>query len=77
MSLVSAAALLLCEENATLDHTRFWRENVNIPMQDQEIGRIELTADAVIALVKLFFVQWSSEFDYGMYIDLPWELTAI
>jgi hypothetical protein len=22
-------------------------------------------------------VQWSSEFDYGMYIDLPWELTAI
>ncbi|KAH0557086.1 hypothetical protein GP486_005127 [Trichoglossum hirsutum] len=76
---VSAVALLVAgkvEGDASLDVTTFWQNTMYTPMEDQEVHGSGLTPDTVIALVKLFFVQWSHEFNYGMYYDLPWELTV-
>jgi hypothetical protein len=76
---VSAVTLLVgdkVEGDASLDLTTFWRNTMRTPMEDQEIHGSDLTSDTVVALVKLFLVQWSHEFDYGMYFDLPWEITV-
>jgi hypothetical protein len=77
--IVSAAALLVRDgdkEHPSPDQTIFWRNNLQSPVEDREINSSDLTSDTVIALVKLLFVQWSHEFDYGLYFELPWEITV-
>ncbi|KAH0538933.1 hypothetical protein FGG08_004524 [Glutinoglossum americanum] len=74
--IVSAVALLEWDKDeASLDQTTFWRSNVHVLIEDDETQTRKLTPDMVIALVKLFFVQWSHEFNYGMCFDIPYELT--
>ncbi|KAF2115759.1 hypothetical protein BDV96DRAFT_55630 [Lophiotrema nucula] len=48
------------DEMAALDECHWWRENTD-----------ELTPAGVVALTKLFVLEWSNEFDYQMYHDLP------
>lgn len=48
------------EDLAKLDECHWWRGNTE-----------ELTSAGVIALTKLFVLEWSNEFDYQMYHDLP------
>ena len=48
------------EDLAKLDERHWWRGNTE-----------ELTSAGVIALTKLFVLEWSNEFDYQMYHDLP------
>ncbi|KAL9632356.1 MAG: hypothetical protein Q9204_003829 [Flavoplaca sp. TL-2023a] len=69
---VTAAALLLWDSQprSGLDETRFWRERKHAGGGNE--GRLE--ADAVIALTKVFVLEWSIDFDYQMYHDLPPEL---
>ncbi|KAI4636350.1 hypothetical protein J4E83_001304 [Alternaria metachromatica] len=45
-----------------LDETHFWR------LADQDK---ELDLPGAVALTKVFIVEWSNEFDYQMYHDLP------
>ncbi|KAI4231863.1 MAG: hypothetical protein LQ352_008381 [Teloschistes flavicans] len=77
----AAAALLLRESDADdgllLDETTFWRDRGSRYHTDQEQGGgppDELTTAGVIALTKVFVLEWSVEFDYQMYHDLPPEL---
>jgi len=45
-----------------LDEVHFWR----LPDEDKELNLV-----GVVALTKMFIVEWSNEFDYQMYHDLP------
>lgn len=45
-----------------LDEVHFWR------LPDEEKS---LTVEGAVALTKVFIVEWSNEFDYQMYHDLP------
>ncbi|KAL9045034.1 MAG: hypothetical protein Q9206_007343 [Seirophora lacunosa] len=69
---VTAAALLLWDSQprSELDETNFWRKRKYAGGGDKG----ELEADAVIALTKVFVLEWSIDFDYQMYHDLPSEL---
>ncbi|KAL8651719.1 MAG: hypothetical protein Q9226_004586 [Calogaya cf. arnoldii] len=69
---VTAAALLLWDSQprSGLDETKFWRERKHAGGGDEGL----LEADAVIALTKVFVLEWSIDFDYQMYHDLPSEL---
>ncbi|RJE17882.1 hypothetical protein PHISCL_09785 [Aspergillus sclerotialis] len=51
-----------------LDETSFWR----YPYSDS--GSSILSPMAVVALVKCFVLEWSTDLDYQMYHDLPLEL---
>jgi hypothetical protein len=62
------AALIHGRSLASLDETRFWRDNA-----DHDIDE-ELDADTVAALVKCFVLEWSVEFDYQIYHRLPIDL---
>lgn len=64
-----AALLLLDEDPSVLDETNFWRQD----RHDLSKGSW-LSAGAIIALTKCFVLEWSIEFDYQMYHDLPPEL---
>ena len=68
---VTDIALLLCSSKTSdIDETWFWRKerfNVND-------GGTSLSADALIALIKVFVLEWSIDFDYQMYHDLPTEV---
>ncbi|KAL8726859.1 MAG: hypothetical protein Q9181_005901 [Wetmoreana brouardii] len=70
---VTAAALLLwnSDTHGGLDETRFWRHRTQESGHDDED---HLDVDAVIALTKLFVLEWSVDFDYQMYHDLPPDL---
>jgi hypothetical protein len=61
---VSDIVLVLTEgwDRARLDTVKFWR----LPE-----GKRSLDTDAVIALTKVFVLEWSNEFDYQLYHDLP------
>ncbi|KAL8639443.1 MAG: hypothetical protein Q9228_003530 [Teloschistes exilis] len=73
---VTAAALLLCDSisHDELDATKFWSKGRKFNDDQQESGMEELDTAAVIALTKVFVLEWSVEFDYQMYHDLPPEL---
>ena len=68
---VTDAALLLWQSSnpMELDETAFWREGRHGMDPD---GPLQI--DAIIALTKFFVVEWSQEFDYQMYHDLPPQL---
>jgi hypothetical protein len=61
---VSDIVLVFAEnqDRSQLDTVRFWR----LPED-----RRNLDVNAVIALTKVFVLEWSNEFDYQLYHDLP------
>lgn len=54
------------------DETIFWRSQMVNLGQD-----LELSPEAVVALVKCFVLEWSVEFDYQMYHNLPIEMLMV
>lgn len=67
---VTDTALLLSEKDlSVLDETDFWRRERHTLSKGSW-----LSANAIIALTKCFVLEWSIEFDYQMYHDLPPEL---
>lgn len=70
---VTDAALLLSNADPTviLDETKFWRTERHTMMSKEGS---QLSINAIIALTKCFVLEWSIEFDYQMYHDLPPEL---
>lgn len=67
---VTDAALLLSDKDpSVLDETNFWREERHGLSKGSA-----LSTSAIIALTKCFVLEWSNEFDYQMYHDLPPEL---
>ena len=73
--IVTAAARLLSQRpDAALDETRFWRDRVGKKQTPpiREVGETEaLDEDTVIALTKLFVLEWSNELDHNLYEELP------
>ena len=70
---VTDAALLLSEMDlSVLDETNFWRQERQILSKGSWLSK-----NAIIALTKCFVLEWSNEFDYQMYHDLPLELLFI
>ena len=70
---VTDVALLLWDvsnDPRGLDETRFWRQERQRQAEPVE-GKVQLSTDTVIALTKIFVLEWSVEFDYQMYHDLP------
>ena len=64
-----AALLLSAKDPSMLDETNFWRK------ERHTLGKGSwLSRSAIIALTKCFVLEWSNEFDYQMYHDLPTEL---
>ena len=70
--IVTDAALLSWNGgiSETLDETAFWRAQLKSPSS----GDAPLTPQMLIALTKCFVLEWSIEFDYQIYHDLPTEL---
>ncbi|KAK3168137.1 hypothetical protein OEA41_004583 [Lepraria neglecta] len=73
--IVTAAALLLWNGgDEGLDETQFWRSQVG----KTDVGEIDastmLEPDVVIALTKLFVLEWSNQLDHKLYEDLPLEM---
>ena len=67
---VTDAALLLSEKDpSVLDETSFWREERHIMSKGSW-----LSTNAIIALLKCFVLEWSNDFDYQMYHELPPDL---
>lgn len=64
-----AALLLSAKDLSTLDETNFWREERHDSAKESL-----LTTNAIVALTKCFVLEWSVEFDYQIYHDLPPEL---
>ena len=65
---VTDVALLHCASSSMLDldETDFWRQ------ERYGMGaNSDLSTNALIALTKLFILEWSTEFNYQMYLDLP------
>ncbi|KAL9039714.1 MAG: hypothetical protein Q9214_004766 [Letrouitia sp. 1 TL-2023] len=76
---VTDVALLSWTPNQlpNLDETTFWREERHRPdrtMQGYDPEPEPLTTNAIIALTKVFVLEWSNEFDYQMNYDLPPQL---
>ena len=67
---VTDAALLLSKGDLSVqDETEFWRK------ERRSLSKASLlSTNAIIALTKVFVLEWSIEFDYQMYHDLPPEL---
>ncbi|MCJ1451916.1 hypothetical protein MMC28_002256 [Mycoblastus sanguinarius] len=64
-----AALLLSAKDSMELDETEFWRK------ERHELSKEAwLSTNAIVALTKCFVLEWSNEFDYQMYHDLPPEL---
>lgn len=81
--LTDVALLLWNGTPAGLDETTFWRERrrmrLDKPQYEEEVKGTRMTKDplspqAIIALVKCVVLEWSVEFDYQMYHDIPQEL---
>ena len=69
--IVTDAALLSWNGTSeALDETPFWRAELKSPSP----GGAHLTPQTLIALTKCFVLEWSIEFDYQVYHDLPTEL---
>lgn len=72
--IVTTAAFLHWEgKEEELDETKFWRSQVGKKI-DGEIPVQILKPDVVIALTKLFVLEWSNELDHKLYEDLPLEM---
>ena len=73
--IVTAVALSLWSgrDEEELDDTKFWRSQVGRKF-DEEIPVQILETDVVIALTKLFVLEWSNELDHKLYEDLPLEM---
>ena len=69
--IVTDAALLSWNGTSeALDETPFWRAELKSPSP----SGAHLTPQTLIALTKCFVLEWSIEFDYQVYHDLPTEL---
>ena len=67
---VTDTALLLSNtDSRVLDETNFWRVERHGLSKDSWLSAI-----AIVALTKCFVLEWSIDFDYQMYRDLPPEL---
>lgn len=75
---VTAAAELLWDGTAEeLDETLFWRDQVREPLSDELPASTYLAPGVVVALTKLFVLEWSNELDHRLYLDLPlWMLVV-
>lgn len=51
------------------DQTTFWTNNRGIP--PVQPAETKLSPDTIVALIKVYMVRWSSEFDYDIYHKLP------
>lgn len=70
--IVTAAARLLTDKpDEALDETRFWRNFVRQKDPSEVPETQYLDGDTVIALTKLFVLEWSNELDHKLYVDLP------
>lgn len=69
---VTDVALLLVKDQsiAELDQTHFWRQALEV---DAALLSVDLQ-QKIFALTKCFVLEWSTEFDYQMYHELPLEL---
>ena len=68
---VTDVAILLCPSTNTphLDETTYWRH------ERHEVSNPKiLSQNAIIAITKVFLLEWSYDFDYKMYRDLPPQL---
>ena len=66
------ALLLTAKDPVQRDETTFWRQERH-EIREESI----LSTNAIIALTKCFVLEWSVEFDYQMYHDLPPELLLL
>ena len=70
--IVTAAARLLTNQpDEALDVTGFWRSFAGQQPTKEVPEDAPLDADAVVALTKLFVLEWSNELDHKLYEDLP------
>ena len=70
--IVTAAARLLNDQpDHQLDETHFWRRFVGKDASIEVPETEPLDGDAVIALTKLFVLEWSNELDHRLYEDHP------
>ena len=71
--IVTAAARLCWDvEDEELDETNFWRQQKGRQGGEQVTGL--LGGEEVVALVKLWVLEWSNEVDHKLYRDLPLEM---
>ena len=72
---IDTAALLWSEEARGLDETRFWRQGKHV-LGEGEGKEQKLDVDTVVALTKVFVLEWSQDCDFGYIIgeELPAEL---
>lgn len=70
------AKLLAHDSHVNLDETRFWRGPIENRKQDPAtlVVNPKLEPDTIIALTKLFVLEWSNELDHKLYEDFPLEL---
>ncbi|KAH8736309.1 hypothetical protein BGZ61DRAFT_441804 [Ilyonectria robusta] len=71
------AKLLVTERGSALDETFFWRKPTKGTHQDGQALQSPLGSDAIVALTKFFVLEWSQEFDYQMYHNLPMHLLVV
>lgn len=71
------AKLLVTESGSALDETFFWRKPTKGTHQDDQALQFPLGSDAIVALTKFFVLEWSQEFDYQMYHNLPMHLLVV
>ena len=69
------AKLLAQGSSVDLDETRFWREQIENRKRDPAtlVVNPKLEPGTIIALTKLFVLEWSNELDHKLYEDLPLE----
>lgn len=70
------ARLLAPNGSVDLDKTCFWRGQIENRKRDPATLVVDprLEPDAIIALTKLFVLDWSNELDHRLYEDFPLEL---
>ena len=84
------ASLLWSGDVTTMDETQFWSDPDRATPSERSTSRSimegdgddldendELPADTVIALIKCIILEWSTDFDYRMYDDLPKDLAFV
>ena len=70
------AKLLAQGSSVKLDETHFWRGQIENRKRDPAtlVVNPKLEPDTIIALTKLFVLEWSHELDHKLYEDFPLEL---
>lgn len=78
--IVTDIAKLLAQQNNSpvvdFDETRLWRGQIEYRKRDPAtlVVNPKLESDTIIALTKLFVLEWSNELDHKLYEDFPLEL---